>query len=314
MDQFDNRVRSIPPRGSTRLPGTAGWPSWKGGSTVPIASAEPVVPRLAGYSSLMSSAASFQAKRGAADTPVIRTGPSLKATAGGWRTVLADLTQARRILPVTPERQSERPPIAMTTAMQELMRVQSEVQALAAVRMSRQQFAHFESGDYLYDQCPMIREGQWYGLESGYWTPKLGRRARLNASGELVPGPGPGASGAGTSTLRCDRAVGSNSSVQRISVGGLADRYLSQFRSRNHGEGRELQWAILAHGAVLITVSCQGLGPVDDAWRFAFYCRNTLALPLTHTECGAQANSGTPPICLVFHPTRATPSAIGASI
>lgn len=159
-----------------------------------IAVATPLPQDLQRYAGLVRAAATRYAQGKYAPNPVIRIGPSPDAVASGlgevagrWRVMLADLQNARRILPVTPERQSERPLIAITTAMREITRVAIEARTLSAQRLANDAFRNIESGDYLYDQCPAIRDGQWVRLESEYWARKKGGSAMLSGSGLILP-------------------------------------------------------------------------------------------------------------------------------
>ncbi len=146
---------------------------------VTIAAAAPMVAHLLRYADLLRATAAGYARSDHAPNPVIRIGPAPEDVAGGlgelgarWRALLSDLQNARRILPVTPERPSERPLVAITAAMAGIARVAAEAHALSAERLTDAAFRRYETGDYLYDQCPMISDRQWVALVSMYWTDK----------------------------------------------------------------------------------------------------------------------------------------------
>jgi len=127
---------------------------------------------------------------------VVRLGPAPQAMATEfstlalrWRAVASDLANVRRILPVRPVRGSSAPLIAMTAAMRELARIYAEAHALSAQRLSDADFRRYETGDYLYDQCPMLKDRQWVGLQNLYWSERRNAVALLQGTG-LVSPPG----------------------------------------------------------------------------------------------------------------------------
>lgn len=153
-----------------------------------IAQTGPRVDALIAAQDLIAVASANYARAGYQANPHLRIGPDIGAVAEGvgavagrWRALLSDLRNARRILPVTPEIGSERPLVALTAALTAITRVLAEVEALTGQRLPRDVAERYATGDYLYDDCPMIVDGQWYRLESGYWTTKLGQMATLGA-------------------------------------------------------------------------------------------------------------------------------------
>ncbi len=144
---------------------------------VAIAAAAPVVAHLLVYADVLRSSAAGYALGGHAPNLLIRIGPAPEAVASGlgelaarWRALLSDLQNARRILPVTPERPSERPVLAISAAMTAIARVAAEAHALSAARLDDAASRRYETGDYLYDQCPMISDRQWVALVSMHWA------------------------------------------------------------------------------------------------------------------------------------------------
>ncbi|MDR0205539.1 MAG: RICIN domain-containing protein [Delftia acidovorans] len=161
-----------------------------------IAAAAPVVAQLESHASLLRVAAAHHARLPSPANEVVRLGPAPQATATEfstlalrWRAVASDLANARRILPVRPVRGSSAPLIAMTAAMRELARISAEAHALSAQRLSDADFLRYESGDYLYDQCPMLKDRQWVALQNLYWSERRNTVALLQGTG-LVSPPG----------------------------------------------------------------------------------------------------------------------------
>lgn len=162
-----------------------------------IAAATPVVPQLERYAVLLRAAAAQQARTPQPSNPLIRVGPTpavlaadFGAASGRWRALFSDLQNARRILPIAPQRGTAKPLIAITAAMRELARIAGEARALAGQRLSEADFRRFDSGDYLYDQCPMIKDGSSVQLENPYWSGKSGARSLFGGFGFIFP-PGP---------------------------------------------------------------------------------------------------------------------------
>jgi len=162
-----------------------------------IAASTPVVAQLEDYAVLLRAAAAHHTSQPPPPNPIIRTGPAPSELAAGfsevawrWRAVSSDLVNARRILPVRPVRGSSAPLIAMTAAMRELARFASEAHALSAQRLADKEFRRYESGDYLYDQCPMIKDRYWMSLENPYWSEKFETPSLLDGFGNIYP-PGP---------------------------------------------------------------------------------------------------------------------------
>lgn len=162
-----------------------------------IAASNPTVSQLNEYAGLLRAAAAHYASQPPPPNPIIRTGPAPSELAAGfseaawrWRAVASDLANARRILPVKPVRGSSAPLIAMTAAMRELSRVANDARALSAQRLPEQEFQRYASGDYLYDQCPMIQDRSWVHLENQYWSQKSQVPSLLDGLGNIHP-PGP---------------------------------------------------------------------------------------------------------------------------
>lgn len=159
-----------------------------------IAAASPTVPQLNEYAGLLRAAAAHYAGQPPPPNPIIRTGPAPSELAAGfseaawrWRAVASDLANARRILPVKPVRGSSAPLIAMTAAMHELSRVANDARALSAQRLPEQEFQRYANGDYLYEQCPMIKDRSWVTLENKYWSQKSQARSLLDGLGNIRP-------------------------------------------------------------------------------------------------------------------------------
>lgn len=151
-----------------------------------IGGTRPVVTELQAYASHLRAAGAAYAAAGHAPVPEIRIGPDpasvaagMDGLAGRWRALLADLQNARAVLPVTPEIGSERPLIAMTAAMTEILRATAEAQTLSATALGWDETRRILDGTYLYEQCPSLADGQWVEIESPYWTAKDGRPALL---------------------------------------------------------------------------------------------------------------------------------------
>ena len=159
-----------------------------------LARVEPALPPLRSYADQLAAAAVGQARAGPLPPDAVRTGPAPQAVAEGlgalaaqWRTLLADLRQARALLPAAPERDSERPLVAMTSALHLLARTAAEAQAMASQRLSPAQAARYAVGDYLDDACPAFVSGRAVALENRWWSARVGGAALLRVGVTLPP-------------------------------------------------------------------------------------------------------------------------------
>lgn len=140
---------------------------------------EGLVSELQHYAALLRAAAAHHARQGGRANPVIRIGPepdnvaaAISEIAARWRAQLSDLATADALIPVLPERQSVRPIINITAAMTAILRAVAGASAVSRHRLSDGVITRYETGQYLYDQCPMIGDGQWVALVNMQWANK----------------------------------------------------------------------------------------------------------------------------------------------
>ncbi|WP_425260985.1 hypothetical protein ACPOLB_08955 [Rubrivivax sp. RP6-9] len=159
-----------------------------------LALAEPVLPPLRTYADQLTAVAVAPAQAGLLPPDAVRTGPAPQAVAEGlgalaaqWRTVLADLRQARALLPASPERGTERPLVAMTSALHLLARTAAQARTMASERLSPEQAARYAGGDYLDAACPAFVSGRAVALENRWWSARVGGAALLRVGQTLPP-------------------------------------------------------------------------------------------------------------------------------